>query len=65
VQGQLRGETVSVMVETECAHCSAPMHIEIDSRLEYGVREQGADPIVFVPQVDLYAIEDPSIIDRF
>jgi len=29
------------------------------------VREKGADPRVFVPDVDLYALEDPSIIHAF
>jgi len=41
------------------------MHVEIDSELKYSVREQGADPLVFVPDVDLYALEDPSIIHAF
>ena len=56
---------MSVGVETECAHCSEPMHMEIDSQLDYRVREEGADPIVFIPQVDFQRLEDPSIIDRF
>ena len=53
------------MVGTECAHCSEPMHIEIDDHLEYRVREKGADPIVFIPQVDVPKEEDPSTIDSF
>jgi len=65
VQGQLRGESLSVVVKTECAHCSQPMHIEIDSELSYRVREEGADPIIFIPQVDFHKLEDPSIIDSF
>lgn len=56
---------MSVAIGTECAHCSEPMHIELDSQLEYNVREEGADPVVFVPQVDFKKLEDPSIIDSF
>ena len=56
---------MSVQVETECAHCSEPMHLELDSQLEYTVREEGVDPVVFVPQVDFKKLEDPSIIDSF
>jgi hypothetical protein len=41
------------------------MHIEVDDQLEYRVREEGADPIVFIPKVDFQALEDPSIIDSF
>ena len=41
------------------------MHIEIDSELNYLVREQGADPMVFVPDVDFRKLTDPSITDVF
>jgi hypothetical protein len=41
------------------------MRIEIDSELNYSVGEEGADPIIFIPQVDFQKLEDPSIIDSF
>lgn len=41
------------------------MHLEIDSDLNYSVSEAGADPLVFVPEVDLYKLEEPSIIGVF
>jgi len=56
---------LSVVVGTECAHCSEPMHIEIDSQLDCRVREEGAGPVVFIPQVDFKSLEAPSIIDSF
>jgi hypothetical protein len=65
VQGQLRGEPLSVVVRTECAHCASPLHLEIDSELNVHVVEEGADPVLFVPMVDLHALEEPSIIDAF
>jgi hypothetical protein len=65
VQGQLRGERLSFVIETECAHCARPLHIEIDSELNYRVVEEGADPLVLVPLVDFGKLEDPSIIDAF
>jgi len=65
VQGQLTGEPQKVVVRTECAHCAQPMHIEIDSQLNYRVREQGADPMVFVPDVDFRKLAEPSITDAF
>lgn len=52
-------------VETECAHCSQPMHVEINSDLDYSVRQEGADPLVLVPEVDLYKPEETSIIQSF
>jgi hypothetical protein len=65
VQGQLRKEKLSFLIETECAHCHAPIHLEIDSNLNYKVFEDGADPLVFTPMVDFARLEDPSIIDAF
>jgi hypothetical protein len=65
VQGQLRGNPVSVVIESECAHCSLPIHIEIDSELKYRVVEEDADPLVFAPLVDFDKLAEPSIIDVF
>jgi len=41
------------------------MVMEIDSELNYTVQEQDAEPLVFVPLVDIDPMEDPSIIDAF
>jgi hypothetical protein len=41
------------------------MEIEIDHELRYSVKEEGARPIVFIPQVDFHKLEEPSIIDSF
>ena len=52
-----------MLVKTECAHCSEPMEIEIDSDLNYKVKEEGCDPVVFVPDVNVFELEEDSIID--
>jgi len=65
VQGRLREESLSVLVKTECAHCSEPMEIEIDSDLNYKIKEEGCEPVVFVPDVNLFELEEDSIIDSF
>ena len=54
-----------MVVETECAHCREAMHIEIDSQLNYRLRESGAEPLVFVPDINLHELDEPSIIDVF
>jgi hypothetical protein len=41
------------------------MVIEIDSNLDWNVEDQEFEPIIFVPHVDLFALEDDSIIDSF
>ncbi len=64
VQGHLRSQSLSVNIATECAHCSRPMQVEIDSDMSCRV-EEGAEPMVFVPLVDFEKLKDPSIIDAF
>ena len=64
VQGHLRNESVAVTIETECAHCSRAMQIEVDSQLRCRVAED-ANPLIFIPHVDFEKLKDPSIIDAF
>jgi hypothetical protein len=65
VQGRLRGEPLSVAIETQCEHCSQPIHIEIDSELACRVEEEGADPLAFVPIMDFSKLADRCITDAF
>jgi len=67
VQGRLRNEYLSISVETECGHCGAPLHLEIDSDLNFEVAEAhaGAEPMVYAPLLDVTKLDDPSIIDGF
>jgi hypothetical protein len=65
VQGHLRREKLDFVVETECGHCHQPLHIEIDSELDYRVVEGGAEPVIYVPMVDFDTLDEPSIIDSF
>jgi hypothetical protein len=65
VQGQLRSEYLEFSIETQCAHCQEPIHIEIDSDLSYRVLDSACAPVIHVPLVDLRKLEEPSIIDAF
>ncbi len=65
VQGHLQGETLSIVVKTECAHCGQPLHIEIDSEMRCRVEEKGAAPLISVPIVDFSRVTEPSIVDVF
>ena len=56
---------MSFLIETECTHCGKPIHIEMDSDLNYQVLDEGASPLVFVPTVDFGKLKAPSIIDGF
>jgi len=56
---------LSFVIDTECGHCHRAIRIEMDGKLNYRVVTEGAEPLVYVPLVDLHKLEDPSIIDRF
>jgi hypothetical protein len=64
VQGQLRGESLSFVIQTECGHCHKPFQIEIDSELNCRVGGGAAEPLVYSPLLDVQELE-PSIIDGF
>ena len=65
MQGRLRGEPVSITVETRCEHCSEPMTLEIDSDMNVRCEKSGAKPMVFLPDVAVLDVEAPSIVDDF
>jgi hypothetical protein len=64
VQGHLKRETLAVTFQTECAHCARPLRITVDSELKCAV-EEGADPLVFIPEVNFEKLKAPNIIDDF
>ena len=65
MQGHLRGEPLTLTVQTECAHCGRPIELQLDGNLNAFVLTEGATPVVFVPLVDFSTLDDPSIIDAF
>jgi hypothetical protein len=56
---------VAVEIETQCRHCGAPLHIALDGALAASVRETGARPLVFTPDVDWQTFSDRTIIDAY
>lgn len=65
MQGRLRNEDLSVTVDTECHHCGEPLTLEVDSEMNVRVEEAGAEPLVFIPDVAVFDVEGPSIVDDF
>ena len=53
------------MVDSACAHCSEPIAMEITSDLETTVHGEGQRPIIFVPDVNVRTLKEPSIIESF
>ena len=65
VQGRLRAAALTVTIRTECAHCGRALELGVDSDLNVDVRDAGAEPLVFVPEVDWRAFRGPNIIDAY
>ncbi len=65
VQGRLRKQALSVTVRTECAHCSKPLEMAIDSDLACEIRDEGCEPVAFIPDVDLLNLDEENIINAF
>jgi len=51
-------------VSSRCAHCSETLELVIDSDLNVRIRHD-TEPLVFVPDVKFFELEDPSIIEVF
>ena len=56
---------MSITVETECAHCSEPLTLHVDSEMNVTVDTVGADPLIFNPDAETWDTEAPSIVDDF
>ena len=65
VQGRLRQESISVTIDTVCAHCDQPINITMDSEMNYTVAQENADPLIFHPQIDWESFSAPNIISQF
>ena len=53
-----------VEISSHCAHCQEPLDLTIDSDMNVSVR-QDTEPLVFVPEVNLYDLDEPNIIESF
>lgn len=65
MQGRLRNENLSMTINTECANSGKQIKIEFDSDLNIRYVDEGSDPMVCVPVVNLVETKEPSIVDIF
>ena len=74
MQGRLRNENLVVEIESACAHCGREIHLTVDSELHWSIQEPGApgansapgaQPLLFVPEVDWQHFTEPNIIDAY
>jgi hypothetical protein len=65
VQGRLRNEVLSVVIETVCSHCGRGMRIAVDSNMNISVPGGETKPLVFMPDVDWSSFTEHTIIDAY
>ena len=65
VQARLRNEPLEVEISTSCAHCGSALHILVDERLRWRVRESHANPRVFLPHIDWASFRGRNIINDY
>jgi len=65
VQGRLDKAYISATIDTTCGHCGREMRIAVDSDMNAEVQSKGADPLVFMPDVDWQAFSEPNIIGTY
>lgn len=51
-------------VNSTCTHCSETLDLTIDSDMNVSVH-QDTEPLVFVPEVNFFDLEDPGITEVF
>jgi hypothetical protein len=65
VQGRLRNEVLTVVIETGCKHCGRELRIAVDSDMNISILNDGTKPVVFMPDVDWSRFSEPTIINAY
>ncbi len=65
VQGRLRGEPLTVEIQTTCAHCGQPIQLAVDSNMQYWVKTAEAQPLIFEPDLNWATFTEPNIIHAY
>jgi hypothetical protein len=65
VQGRLRNESLSVKIDSECAHCGQKLHLSLDSELKWSVEGGDENLLVFEPDVDWSHFKAVNIIHDY
>ncbi|UCG24516.1 MAG: hypothetical protein JSW55_00485 [Chloroflexota bacterium] len=66
MQGRIReGEGLAFDIQTECGHCGRALGLEVDAAMDFKQDESGAEPLVFMPDVDWDHFEEPNIIHAY
>jgi hypothetical protein len=65
VQGCLTRQKVAGAIETRCAQTGKTLTLEVSVEGDVEVRERGASPLLFEPEIDWERFTKPHILDDF
>jgi hypothetical protein len=65
VQGKIRGEFISVTIESNCAHCNRKVKITADSNLQYKIHNGNSELRAFLPYLDWSKFVNIAITDFY
>jgi Alkylmercury lyase len=65
VQGHLRKQNLTATIYTACAHSQQPITLTVSSAMQITVHEAGAEPLVFMPDLDWEHFSEPTIRDAY
>ena len=65
MQGCLRNESVTATLETRCAYSGRALTLFISVDGDVDVREEGASPLLFEPEIDWTTFTKAHILDDF
>jgi hypothetical protein len=65
VQGRLRGEKLTVRIDSECKHCSEPLSLEVNEELRWRLLSRDAEPLLFEPDIRWDTFRGADIIHDY
>ena len=65
MQGCLRNEPIAATIRTRCARTGRELTLDVDGEGDVAVREKGASPLLFEPEIDWERFVKPHILDDF
>ena len=65
MEGRLRRQKLRIRVDSECRHCSRPLSLEVDDELRWTVLSDGAEPLLFEPDIAWSTFRGENIIHDY
>lgn len=65
MQGRLRGQALTVTIDSACAACGQTLSLDLSDRLEWRIKAGPDTILVFEPDIDWATFKAPTIVDDY